>query len=359
MNTKDNPYGAKNMSEVLKEGLQYIDDRRTGRVKSFRTPWTGLNYAGIGGLEWGSMLTIGARPGSGKTMIVSQILRESRIHNPDQDFSILEFQFEMGDKQYAARQFAAEAAMDYNQVLSSYKQLDDFTYRQMQQYLSDTVALEKTGIQRKLIKKPLTVPDIERAIRFYYEAMGAKPMVVTIDHSWLIKKGTGDKDKFDVLYNTAEMLMQLKNELPIIILMVTQMNRTMEDALRTHPGQVANYPTSSDIFGGDALMQSSDMVVVINRPFNANINVYGPRKWVTNKLQIFMHILKARNGSLDDNVLFFNAEFNRQKMVETIEPQSSQGSSGYVPFNQTRTGGTGSNNTPPRRPMSAPIGDDL
>jgi replicative DNA helicase len=355
MNTKENPFGAKKMSDVLKQGLQYIDDRRTGRVKSFKTPWTGLNYAGIGGLEWGSMLTIGARPGAGKTMIVSQILRESRLHNPDQDFSILEFQFEMGDKQYAARQFAAEVAMDYKHILSAFKPLDEFAYKHMQQHIKDTETLEKLGIQRQLIGTPLTVPDIEKAIRFYYDAMGAKPMIVTIDHSWLIKKGAGQKDKFDVLYNTAEMLMQLKNQLPIIVLMITQMNRTMEEATRTHAGQVANYPTSGDIFGGDALMQSSDMVVAVNRPYKANISIYGPKKWITNDNQIFLHILKARNGGNDDNILFFNAEFDRGRMVETIEPQAAQSNSGYTPFNQTR--GNGGNNT--TRQVSANIGDEL
>jgi hypothetical protein len=188
--------------------------------------------------------------------------------------------------------------------------------------------------------------------------MGAKPMVVTIDHSWLIKKGTGDKDKFDVLYNTAEMLMQLKNELPIIVLMITQMNRTMEEASRTHPGQVANYPTSGDIFGGDALMQSSDMVVAVNRPFRANINLYGPKKWITHKNQIFLHILKARNGGSDDNVLFFDAEFNRQRMIETVEPQMAQGGSNYVPFNQSRGSGNPSGNGG-RRPISADVGEEL
>lgn len=357
MTSPQNPFDAKNYSEVLIEGLKYIDDRRSGRVKSFKTPWTGLNYAGIGGLEWGSMLTIGARPGSGKTMIVSQILRESRIHNPDQDFSILEFQFEMGDKQYAARQFAAEVAMDYNQVLSSYQQLDDFTYKQMQRYLADTQALEKAGVQRKLVKKPLTVPDIEKAIRFYYNQMGAKNMIVTIDHSWLIKKGSGEKDKFDVLYNTAEMLMQLKNEVPIIVLMITQMNRTMEEASRVHPGIIGNYPTSSDIFGGDALMQSSDMVIALNRPFKANINIYGPKKYITNTDQIYMHLLKVRNGSNDNNVLFMNAEFNKQKMIETLEPQTATtNGNGYVSFNSGRTGNGGGRN---QRNVSADIGSEL
>jgi replicative DNA helicase len=356
MTGQQNPFGGKSYSEVLKEGLKYIDDRRTGRVKSFKTPWTGLNYAGIGGLEWGSMLTIGARPGAGKTMIVSQILRESRLHNPDQDFSILEFQFEMGDKQYAARQFAAEMALDYNQVLSSYKMLDDFIYKQMEQYLKDTEALEKLGVQRTLIGKPQTVSDMEKAIRFYHKQMKAKHMIVSIDHSWLIKKGTGEKDKFDVLYNTAEMLMQLKNDIPIIVLMITQMNRTMEEASRLHPGQVANYPTSSDIFGGDALMQSSDMVIAINRPHKVNINVYGPKKYTTHKDQIYMHLLKVRNGGDDNNVLFMNGEFNKQRIVETIEPQIASTSNGYIPHNpgRRRAGGNNTNGT-----ISADVGSEL
>lgn len=341
MNVNQNPFEAKDYSEVLAKGLEYINDRRQGRIKSFRTPWTGLNHAGIGGLEWGSMMTIGARPGAGKTMIVSQILREARLHNPGQDFSILEFQFEMGDKQYAARQFAAEVAQDYNQVLSSYRQLDEFTYKQMEKYLADTLAMEKQGIQRKLIKKPLSPEDIERAIRYYFEAMAGKPMLVTIDHSWLIKKGQSDKDKFDVLYKTAEMLMQVKNDLPIIVMMITQMNRTMEETARLHPGIIGNYPTSSDIFGGDALMQSSDMVVALNRPHKANINIYGPKKYVVTKEQIYMHLLKVRNGSEDNNMLFMEADFKHQRMLETPEPDVATNNSGYVPYSQSnpRNGG--------------------
>lgn len=344
---KDDAFGAKPYSEVLEEGLRYIEDRRQGRIKSFRTPWNGVNKAGIGGLEWGNMLTIGARPGAGKTMIVSQLLRESRIHNPTQDFSILEFQFEMGDRQYAARQFAAEASLDYNEVLSSNKQLDDFSYNMMKRHLEDTRKLESYGIARKLIKKPITVPEIEKAIRFHYDAMGSKPMIVTLDHSWLIKKSADEREKIQTLYNTAEMFMQVKNDLPVIILMITQMNRTMEEASRITPGHIGNYPTSSDVFGGDALMQASDMVLVLNRPHKFNLFSYGPEKYSVHKNQIFMHILKARNGSDDTNLLFMEAHFKRQQMIEGPEPTRVKSS--YQSYNT----GRGS------QQVSAPIGDEI
>jgi len=114
----ERPYGAITHAEGLRKGLKYINDRRKGRIKSLRTPWDAINNATIGGIEWGSLVTIGARPAAGKTMFISHILRESKRLNPDQEFSILEFQFEMGDESYAAREFAAQVAMDYNVVLS-------------------------------------------------------------------------------------------------------------------------------------------------------------------------------------------------------------------------------------------------
>ena len=142
---KDRPFGIKTYTEILEEGLQYIEDRRLGKIKSFMLPWAGLNRMGVGGLEWGSMLTVGARPGAGKTMFVSQILRESKALNPTQDFNILEFQFEMGPKQTAARDFVAQTALDYNQVLSTTKQLDEFSVKMMRQYVDEQKKFQSHG----------------------------------------------------------------------------------------------------------------------------------------------------------------------------------------------------------------------
>ena len=71
---KERLYGARKYSEILTETAKYVDDRRKGNIKSLLTPWPGLNKAGVNGIEWGSLITIGARPGAGKTLIVSQIL---------------------------------------------------------------------------------------------------------------------------------------------------------------------------------------------------------------------------------------------------------------------------------------------
>jgi len=317
---KDRPFGIKTYTEILEEGLDYIKDRKAGKIKSLKLPWDGLNNAGVGGLEWGSMLTIGARPGSGKTMFVSQILRESKYLNPTQDFNILEFQFEMGPKQTASRDFASQVALDYNQVLSTHRELDDFSIKLMKQYLDDTRAFEKLGNYRTQINEPLTVKQMEQAIYTVYEGLQGKPLIVTIDHSWLIKKDPTEKEKISTLYNTVEMLMKVKNKLPIVVFMISQLNRSIDEPTRKTPGTIGNYPTSSDIFGGDALQQGSDMVLVLTRPFKADIEIYGRKEYPCKTDDVFAHILKSRNSADDTNLIFLKAEFSKQRMLEVAEP---------------------------------------
>jgi len=320
---KDRPFGIKTYVEILEEGLQYIEDRRIGKIKSLSLPWDGLNKMGVGGLEWGSMLTIGARPGAGKTMFVSQILREAKYLNPTQDFNILEFQFEMGPKQTAARDFVAQTALDYNQVLSTNKQIDEFSVKMMKQYVDEQKKFQSYGSYRTQINTPLTVRKMEEAIQTAYNGLGGKPLIVTIDHSWLIKKDTDEREKINTLYNTVEMLMHVKNKLPIIILMISQLNRSIDEPVRKMPGTIGNYPTSSDIFGGDALMQGSDMVIVLNRPYKVDIESYGRKEYPCKTDDIFTHILKSRNSADDTNLIFMKADFPRQRVLEVPEPQAA------------------------------------
>lgn len=326
---KERLYGARKYSEILTETAKYVDDRRKGNIKSLLTPWPGLNKAGVNGIEWGSLITIGARPGAGKTLIVSQILREARKLNPGQDFNILEFQFEMGAKQSGSRAFAAETALDYNQILSTTQALDDYSYNLLLKYIKETELLESQGIHRLQINNPINNREIVDAIKQFYVALGSKPLIVTIDHSWLIKKAPDEREKIATLYNTVEALMQVKKELPVIIFMVTQLNRTIDEPSRKEPGKIGNYPVSSDVFGGDALMQGSDMLLALNNPHKANIPLYGPKEYDAKKNHIFMHLLKVRNGSDDNNLLFMDANFNRQKLIEVAEFDSQNPTGTY------------------------------
>jgi len=93
----------------------------------------------------------------------------------------------------------------------------------------------------------------------------------------------------------------------------------------------------------DALQQGSDMVLVLTRPFKADIEIYGRKEYVCKTDDIFGHILKARNSSDDNNLLFLKAEFSKQRMIEIPEPVSNN-PTGSAP--QRRTANRFTSQTP-------------
>ena len=52
-----------------------------------------------------------------------------------------------------------------------------------------------------------------------------------------------------------------------------------------------HFPTRSDIFAGDSIYQTSDIVLVIHKPVALQIFEYGVEKWPTSGL-VYLHALK-------------------------------------------------------------------
>jgi hypothetical protein len=71
-------------------------------------------------------------------------------------------------------------------------------------------------------------------------------------------------------------------------------------------------------------MQGSDLVFAISRPFTLNIEDYGPEHYQANKENVFLHLLKLRNGATDDNIIFLQTDFKRQRMIESGPPPTIQ-----------------------------------
>ena len=93
--TKGKSLPWKKQKEAYDQALKYVYSRKEGTVTSFKTPWDKLNDAGVNGLEWHSMTVIAGRPGTGKTLIKDQIVRESFNENKGHTINILEFSLEM------------------------------------------------------------------------------------------------------------------------------------------------------------------------------------------------------------------------------------------------------------------------
>ena len=81
----------KSQRDGFTESLYYLQGRMRGEIKSLKTPWSKWNDAGTDGIEWNTTTVIGGRPGSGKTLIKDQLVREAFKLNPGEDFRVLEF----------------------------------------------------------------------------------------------------------------------------------------------------------------------------------------------------------------------------------------------------------------------------
>jgi replicative DNA helicase len=317
----------KTISEVYDIGLNYLKARKTGRTKSVQTPWPVVNQAGVNGFEWGTIITLAGRPGSGKTAFVNAFTRAAHKLNVDQDFHVIDFQFEMPDRQTAVREFTGVTGLNYSQLLSAHRPVGDDIIKDLEDYV-----YKNQSRDIYIVDDPLTIAEMREFILAHHEKY-KKNMIITIDHSLLVKLDKGDKNKFDMLYELGEMMTEIKKKIPVIWFVLTQMNRSMEDASRKNPGTIANYPTGADIFGADALMQHSDMVIILNHPVKNQVTVYGPAGYQMGPDTIVAHFVKVRNG--DPMIGFFDFIGAQAKFVQIPTPPSSRGQS------STQSGGTG------------------
>jgi replicative DNA helicase len=313
--------------EGFQESLKYLQGRMHGKIKSLRTPWPKVDDALTAGIEWNTLNVIGGRPASGKTLIVEQIVRESFPLNPGENFRVLQFQFEMLARTSAIREYSSVVGKSYKYLCSADGKLTDYDLQKCYDY-----AKEKIKYPIDVVEKPCTIDEFKEIIRDYmlfnaqHDSTGNMifpKVLITIDHSLLFKKAPYEKDKQDMLNNLGEALTLLKRQYPIAFILLSQLNRNIDNPERSEDGKYGNYVLESDIFGSDAILQHADNVIGINRPAKQKIRYYGPDRYVIEDDRVIvLHFLKCRNG--DTRLSFFRAEFEKMMIVEMITPPQQE-----------------------------------
>jgi len=320
----------KDQRSAYKEALQYVNARKQGTVTSFKTPWTKVNDAGVNGLEWHSMTVIGGRPGTGKTLIKDQIIREGFEKNKGQNLRVLEFQFEMVARASKVREFCSVLGRPYKYVCSAYQdnKLTDQDLKVLYQHSKKAVDIDKCPVD--IVENPCSIVQLKNIVANYMEEHAQEVdgikvytnTVVTLDHSYLCKQEKGES-KTDMLYNLGEALTLLKRKFPIAFVILSQLGRHVESPERNENGKYGNYILETDILGGDALFQHADMVIGVNRPANKYIEYYGPERFIiVDDTVLVFHFLKCRNG--DTRMSFFKAEFDKMQVREMPTPGNQQ-----------------------------------
>lgn len=311
----------KHYGDVMEEGIHYIHSRATGSIKSLKTQWNQFNSIGLNGIEWQSLYVIAARPGVGKTLIAASLTRELQRLNSEQEFAVLHFQFEMLGRNMALRELSSANNMNIRFLQSAndpgMPPLTGSDFNQLKDYASKQKARNEY-----IVDKALTVSELGNAVRTFYKTYKI-PFVVTLDHTLLVKQSGSESNRQVTLQNLATLLTELKNELPVTFLILTQLNREIDDAERQKPGLLSNYPTEADVYGSDFLLQCADVMIAYNRPAKYNLQLYGPLKYIikpTDKYLLAMHILKNRFGEV--GIQWYRADYAKMLVVETDVPDT-------------------------------------
>ena len=304
--------------KAFNEALKYMLDRQSGKEKSIQTPWPKFNDAVTDGLEWNTLTVIGGRPGSGKTLIKDQIIRESFVLNPEEDFRVLEFQFEMVGRTSAIREFSSITGKTYKQLCSAGSTLHDDIFNKCHSHAKDRV---KYPVD--IISTPMTVNQMREQLDMYMHEHQRTKTIVTLDHTLLVKRAPYQNNRLDMLFELGEFFTQAKRDYPCMFICISQLNRNIDNPERATDGKYGNYVLESDIFGSDAMLQHADTLIGLNRPAKQKIRLYGPDRYIIeDEKTLVMHFLKARNG--DARMSFFKAAFERMQIMEMDTPPQQQ-----------------------------------
>ena len=307
--------------ESLEKGLLKMKAKREGRLPALISAWPKFNDAFCDGLEWRTITVVGARPGTGKTLFMEQLVSDIIKHNPDQDFRVLKFQMEMVDETSAIRKFGLITGADYNTLMSKNGNLVD------KKLFQKCVDYYKESADSDVINVVYDVCTVnEMCATIHYECERHKKedgtyrnILVTIDHSALFKNDVGQKDKFDMLGALGEALTHMKKHYPVAFVVLSQLNRNIDDTKRQVEASYGNYVLDSDIYGSDALLQHADVVIGINKPSIRKIRFYGPERFIVNDEDLLaFHFLKSRNGLT--RISFFKLDRTTMRIVEIATP---------------------------------------
>ena len=109
----------RHISQASNTALRYIDGRRKGEIRSLNTPWKKFNNISMGGIEWQTITTIAGMSGSGKTAVLGQLETGMKDLNPNEDFAILSFNFEMLSSRLVARKLSNKMKITTQQLYSA------------------------------------------------------------------------------------------------------------------------------------------------------------------------------------------------------------------------------------------------
>lgn len=263
--------------EVAQYVMDYINAVASGEAQTYLpTGFDSLDKQLSGGQKGGlvnsGLITVAARPGTGKSTIALAIGENVAANGG----KVLYISLEMTEIQLWSCRLAAYSGLSRSKIYDGMRGADEKSWKEL------VDAFQALCTRQFYIRAiPSTVEDIEREAR----CIDGLSLLV-VDHIGLVK-ATEQGSRYDKMTETSHRLKQLALSLKIPILALCQLNRQSE-------GRNDKRPTMADLRDSGAIEEDSDVVALLFRPAVYAKEEDRPKPWEAQELQVIVD--KNRHG---------------------------------------------------------------
>ena len=256
--------------------MDYIEDKATGKSKPFlSTGYTALDAQLSGGFVAGGLITVAARPGTGKTTVALNIAEKITAMKE----TVLYISLEMTEEQLWACRLANSSGLNRSSIYAGKIASDDEnSWKRLIR------AIEQLYDRPFFIRDvPSSIEDIEREARCLDNIA-----LIVVDHIGLIRPATAYKgNRYEFMTDVSHRLKQLALSMGIPILALCQLNRQSE--LRD-----SKRPNMADLRDSGAIEEDSDVVCLLFRESQYLPEEERPKPWEVQDIDFLIE--KNRHG---------------------------------------------------------------
>lgn len=255
--------------------MDALNKAAAGRLKPFlSTGFSSLDRQLAGGLVAGGLITLAARPGTGKTTAALHIAENVAAAGG----KVLYVSLEMPLQQIWNCRTANLSGVSRSVLAAGTIPEDDTeTWRRISE--AQRLLYERPFYIRDV---PATLEEIEREARCL-DGLG----LLVVDHIGLIRPAERGS-RYEIMTATAHGLKQLALSLGIPILALCQLNRQSEQ-------RDSRRPSMADLRDSGAIEEDSDAVILLYRPAVYAPEAEKPKPWEAQELDFFVE--KNRHGA--------------------------------------------------------------
>jgi replicative DNA helicase len=278
------------LPHYLSQAVQNIDDNyhREGEMVGLSTGLRDLDLA-TGGLMPGDLLTIGARPGMGKTALALGIA--AHVGRENRDAPVVYFSGEMGGVQLSMRILASSGSINASRIRTG--DLEDGDWPNLSR------ACEENQESQLYIDEDsaITLTKIRARLRKLFRKHGKIGLIV-IDYLGLMHyDGKSRGNRVEQLSEITRGLKEMARYFGCTVMLLSQLNRDLEKRPNKRP-------IPADLRESGSIEQDSDLIVFVYRD-----EVYNPDSPDKGTAEII--IAKNRSGPTDTVRVEYQSQFVR------------------------------------------------